>query len=109
MAFGLRCSTGAGPVGRLCCWPGISPPTCTMTSPQSSANPVTCMASHYAGTAPPATPNRVWHHTTRVRRLQPPRIVYGITRRGYGASSHPESGYTAQRSADDVLQVLDSL
>lgn len=35
--------------------------------------------------------------------------VYGITRRGYGASSHPESGYTAQRSADDVLQVLDSL
>ena len=35
--------------------------------------------------------------------------VYGITRRGYGASSRPESGYTAQRSADDVLQVLDSL
>src|ERR1022692_3991727 len=35
--------------------------------------------------------------------------VYDITRRGYGASSHPESGYTAQRSADDVLQVLDSL
>jgi non-heme chloroperoxidase len=35
--------------------------------------------------------------------------VYGITRRGYGASSHPDSGYTAQRSADDVLQVLDSL
>lgn len=35
--------------------------------------------------------------------------VYGITRRGYGASSHPDSGYTAQRLADDVLQVLDSL
>ncbi|MBI3667823.1 MAG: alpha/beta hydrolase [Acidobacteria bacterium] len=35
--------------------------------------------------------------------------VYGITRRGYGASSRPDSGYTAQRSADDVLQVLDSL
>lgn len=35
--------------------------------------------------------------------------VYGITRRGYGASSHPDAGYTAQRSADDVLQVLDSL
>jgi pimeloyl-ACP methyl ester carboxylesterase len=35
--------------------------------------------------------------------------VYGITRRGYGASSRPESGYAAQRSADDVLSVLDSL
>lgn len=35
--------------------------------------------------------------------------VYGITRRGYGASSRPDSGYTAQRSAEDVLQVLDSL
>jgi non-heme chloroperoxidase len=35
--------------------------------------------------------------------------VYGITRRGYGASSHSESGYTEQRLADDVLQVLDSL
>src|SRR5215468_9998220 len=35
--------------------------------------------------------------------------VYGITRRGFGASSHPESGYTCQRLADDVLRVLDSL
>jgi len=35
--------------------------------------------------------------------------VYGITRRGYGASSHPESGYDDQRLADDVLRVLDSL
>jgi pimeloyl-ACP methyl ester carboxylesterase len=35
--------------------------------------------------------------------------VYGITRRGYGASSRPDDGYTAQRSADDVLAVLDSL
>jgi non-heme chloroperoxidase len=35
--------------------------------------------------------------------------VYGITRRGYGASSHPDSGYTEQRLADDVLRVLDSL
>jgi len=35
--------------------------------------------------------------------------VYGITRRGYGASSRPAEGYSAQRSADDVLAVLDSL
>lgn len=35
--------------------------------------------------------------------------VFGITRRGYGASSRPESGYGAQRSAQDVLQVLDAL
>jgi non-heme chloroperoxidase len=35
--------------------------------------------------------------------------VYGITRRGFGLSSHPESGYGDQRLADDVLAVLDSL
>ena len=35
--------------------------------------------------------------------------VYGITRRGYGLSSHPDSGYTEQRLAEDVLRVLDSL
>jgi non-heme chloroperoxidase len=35
--------------------------------------------------------------------------VYGITRRGYGASSHPDTGYDAQRSADDVLQVINIL
>src|SRR5262245_28222483 len=35
--------------------------------------------------------------------------VYGITRRGYGASSQPASGYDDQRLADDVLKVLDSL
>jgi non-heme chloroperoxidase len=35
--------------------------------------------------------------------------VYGITRRGFGASSHPASGFDDQRLADDVLAVLDSL
>jgi non-heme chloroperoxidase len=35
--------------------------------------------------------------------------VYGITRRGYGASSQPASGYDEQRLADDVLRVLDDL
>ena len=35
--------------------------------------------------------------------------VYGITRRGYGASSQPASGYDDQRLADDVLRVLDAL
>jgi pimeloyl-ACP methyl ester carboxylesterase len=35
--------------------------------------------------------------------------VYGITRRGYGASSRPGEGYTAQRSADDVVAVLRAL
>ncbi|HUI78794.1 MAG TPA: alpha/beta hydrolase, partial [Bryobacteraceae bacterium] len=35
--------------------------------------------------------------------------VYGITRRGFGASSVPDSGYTADRLGDDVLAVLDSL
>lgn len=35
--------------------------------------------------------------------------VYGITRRGYGASSIPASGYESDRLGDDVLAVLDSL
>jgi non-heme chloroperoxidase len=35
--------------------------------------------------------------------------VYGITRRGFGSSSIPATGYTADRLADDVLAVADSL
>ena len=35
--------------------------------------------------------------------------VYGITRRGYGASSAPEAGYSADRLGDDVLAVIDAL
>ncbi len=35
--------------------------------------------------------------------------VYGVTRRGYGVSSHPDFGYDAQRSADDVLEVINVL
>jgi non-heme chloroperoxidase len=42
-------------------------------------------------------------------KLIPEYHVYGITRRGFGVSSHPDSGYTDQRLADDVLRVLDSL
>jgi non-heme chloroperoxidase len=35
--------------------------------------------------------------------------VLGITRRGYGASSSPSSGYTANRLGDDVIDILDAL
>jgi non-heme chloroperoxidase len=35
--------------------------------------------------------------------------VYGITRRGFGSSSAPAFGYSADRLGDDVLAVLDSL
>lgn len=35
--------------------------------------------------------------------------VYGITRRGFGASSVPASGYSADRLADDVLKVTEAL
>lgn len=35
--------------------------------------------------------------------------VYGITRRGIGESDKPATGYTAQRSSDDLLDVLDAL
>jgi pimeloyl-ACP methyl ester carboxylesterase len=35
--------------------------------------------------------------------------VYGLTRRGFGASGAPTSGYGADRLADDVLEVIDFL
>ena len=35
--------------------------------------------------------------------------VYGVTRRGIGASDKPAAGYTVQRSANDVLEVLNTL
>ncbi len=35
--------------------------------------------------------------------------VFAITRRGFGVSSHPTSGYGADRLGDDVLAVIDSL
>ena len=35
--------------------------------------------------------------------------VYGITRRGFGASSHPTDGYSADRLGEDVVTVLESL
>ncbi len=35
--------------------------------------------------------------------------VYSITRRGFGASSVPASGYSADRLGDDVLAVIDAL
>ncbi len=35
--------------------------------------------------------------------------VYGITRRGYGSSSQPSSGYSPDRLGDDVIAVIDAL
>ncbi len=35
--------------------------------------------------------------------------VYAITRRGFGKSSSPSTGYSADRLGDDVLAVIDSL
>jgi len=42
-------------------------------------------------------------------KLAGPYHVYGITRRGFGSSSHPDSGYAEQRLADDVPQILNAL
>ena len=35
--------------------------------------------------------------------------VYGVTRRGVGASDHPGTGYSPQRRADDILEVITAL
>jgi len=42
-------------------------------------------------------------------KLTPFAHVYGITRRGYGASSQPTSGYDNQRLADDIAAVINEL
>jgi pimeloyl-ACP methyl ester carboxylesterase len=42
-------------------------------------------------------------------KLTPTYHVYGITRRGFGFSSAPTSGYLADSLADDVLAMIDSL
>ncbi len=42
-------------------------------------------------------------------KLTPTYHVYGITRRGFGESSTPDTGYSADRLGDDVLAVIDSL
>ena len=42
-------------------------------------------------------------------KLVPQYHVFGITRRGFGASSVPATGYSADRLADDVLAVMDAL
>jgi pimeloyl-ACP methyl ester carboxylesterase len=42
-------------------------------------------------------------------KLVPAYRVYAITRRGYGASTAPATGYSADRLGDDVLEVLDQL
>ena len=42
-------------------------------------------------------------------KLTPRYHVYGITRRGFGASSAPESGYSSERLGEDVIAVLNEL
>ncbi len=42
-------------------------------------------------------------------KLVPRYHVYGITRRGFGASSAPDSGYSSDRLGDDVLAVIEAL
>jgi non-heme chloroperoxidase len=42
-------------------------------------------------------------------RLTPDYHVFGITRRGFGKSSVPTSGYSADRLGDDVLAVIENL
>ncbi len=60
------------------------------------------------GSAPARTPGDAWpdHFAPKLTGTY---HVYGITRRGFGASSLPDSGYSADRLGDDVLEVIDDL
>jgi non-heme chloroperoxidase len=42
-------------------------------------------------------------------KLTPDYHAFGITRRGFGASSKPTTGYSAASLADDIMHVLDAL
>ena len=35
--------------------------------------------------------------------------MYGITRRGFGASDHPATGYDDQRLANDVVAIIEAM
>lgn len=51
-----------------------------------------------------------WHSYQRVLPLLPQRYrVYAVTLRGHGLSDHPESGYSRDDFAGDILQFLDEL
>ncbi len=43
------------------------------------------------------------------RKLTPNAHVYGVTRRGFGDSSKPATGFNVDRLADDVLAIMDAL
>jgi non-heme chloroperoxidase len=72
-----------------------------MTADPLSIAAVVITAAVTVTPPPPATP------TPPAARRDP--AAYAITRRGYGGSSQPATGYDGQRLADDVLRVLDSL
>ena len=49
-----------------------------------------------------------WHSYDRVYPLIPRRyLVYGITLRGHGLSDHPETGFTSDDFAGDILDFLE--
>lgn len=51
-----------------------------------------------------------WHSYQRVLPLLPQRFhVYAVTLRGHGLSDHPETGYSRDDFAGDILQFLDEL
>ncbi len=68
-------------------WGGSGRPLVLLTGLGASAHGFEQFASKLTGTYP----------------------AYGITRRGFGASSSPASGCSADRLGDDVLAVIDSL
>jgi non-heme chloroperoxidase len=68
-------------------WGGTGRPVLLLAGGGNTAHVYDSMASKLAAT----------YHT------------YGLTRRGFGLSSAPPSGYDPDRLADDVLEVIDSL
>jgi hypothetical protein len=75
-----------------------------------SAVPRCAWVRHSADTATSAGLGNTAHIFDKVApKLTTAYHVYGITRRGFGASSVPASGYSADRLGDDVLEVMAAL
>lgn len=116
MDFVITLVSIAGAVGAVAGQPGVewrdpSPHRATLVTVDRH---VTLEVLDWGGTGRPLVLLAGLGNTAHVfddfaPRLTPFGRVYGVTRRGYGASSAPQQGYDADRLADDVLAVLDAL
>ncbi len=110
-AFLLLSPAASPPAQQLATWPDPSPHTVQFVTVDKD---VKLEVLDWGGAGRPLVLLAGLGETAHVYddfapKLAPDFHVYGITRRGFGASSKPDSGYLADRLGDDVIAVLDAL